>query len=279
MNDIITNIENSLLQHGKYNDRIYLMKLSRNDNTNNIIHELERLAEMKRYSKVIAKVPEFAKDTFLQYNYAIEASIPGFYNGLEIVYFMGKYFSGSRKDYQDKEKVNKILNTAISKGGNGLKLNQLPGFDYRICDESDVGQMTDVYKQVFATYPFPIHDPDYILETMNENMIYFSILKGDRIVALASAEMDAGAQNAEMTDFATLPEYRGKGLAVYLLNWIENAMYKRNMKIVYTIARAVSYGVNIIFAKSGYEYCGTLLNNTNISGDIESMNIWYKSLE
>ncbi|VVB88342.1 Beta-lysine N6-acetyltransferase [uncultured archaeon] len=81
-----------------------------------------------------------------------------------------------------------------------------------------------------------------------------------------------------MTDFATLPEYQGNGFACYLLRKMEHEMRKRNIKTSYTIARAVSYGINIIFAKMGYRYGGTLLNNTNISGSVESMNVWYKSL-
>jgi putative beta-lysine N-acetyltransferase len=90
--------------------------------------------------------------------------------------------------------------------------------------------------------------------------------------------MDSDAQNVEMTDFATLPEYEGNGLAIYLLHNMENEMRNRKIKTAYTISRAVSYGINIIFAKMGYEYCGTLIKNTNISGNFESMNVWYKFL-
>ena len=162
MNDTVIKINNSLLQHGKYNDRIYLMKLSRNDNTNNIIHELERLAETKKYSKIIAKVPEFAKDIFLQYDYTIEASIPGFYKNSEDVYFMGKYFSELQKVCHETEKMNEILNTARLKAGAATKVEQPPGLRYKICNESDVAQMKGVYEPVFATYPFPIHDTDYL---------------------------------------------------------------------------------------------------------------------
>jgi hypothetical protein len=36
--------------------------------------------------------------------------------------------------------------------------------------------------------------------------------------------------------------------------------------------------MNATFAKAGYSFGGTLINNTNISGDIESMNVWYKNL-
>ena len=46
----------------------------------------------------------------------------------------------------------------------------------------------------------------------------------------------------------------------------------------YTIARAISPGMNITFARLGYHYGGRLVNNTQISGGLESMNIWYKSL-
>ncbi len=37
-------------------------------------------------------------------------------------------------------------------------------------------------------------------------------------------------------------------------------------------------GMNITFAKTGYTYAGTLINNTNISGRLESMNVWYKHI-
>jgi hypothetical protein len=45
---------------------------------------------------------------------------------------------------------------------------------------------------------------------------------------------------------------------------------------MFTIARARSTGMNVTFAKNGYSFAGTLINNTNISGRIESMNVWYK---
>lgn len=40
----------------------------------------------------------------------------------------------------------------------------------------------------------------------------------------------------------------------------------------------MSAGMNITFSKTGYRYGGRLKNNTNISGNIESMNAWYKHL-
>jgi putative beta-lysine N-acetyltransferase len=81
-----------------------------------------------------------------------------------------------------------------------------------------------------------------------------------------------------MTDFATLPDFRGNNLALLLLREMEAHMRLAKYNTLYTIARSMSPGMNITFAKNSYEYAGTLKNNTNISGNIESMNVWYKHL-
>jgi putative beta-lysine N-acetyltransferase len=81
-----------------------------------------------------------------------------------------------------------------------------------------------------------------------------------------------------MTDFATNPEYSGNNLSLLLLRAMEEEMIIRKVKTVYTIARSYSKGMNITFAKQNYQYMGTLINNTNIAGNIENMNVWYKSI-
>jgi GNAT superfamily N-acetyltransferase len=81
-----------------------------------------------------------------------------------------------------------------------------------------------------------------------------------------------------MTDFATDPEHRRASLAAHLLAAMEADARQDGVKTAFTIARAVSYGINIMFARAGYAFGGTLVNNTNISGRVQSMNIWYKPL-
>jgi len=124
-----------------------------------------------------------------------------------------------------------------------------------------------------------VHEKDYIIKTMDKNLIYFYIAdREDQIVSVSSLEVDWEGKNAEMTDFATIPEYRGNGFASFLLLQMEKEMHQLKLTKAFTIARAVSYGMNITFAKCGFEYCGTLVNNTNISGDLESMNVWHKDI-
>jgi putative beta-lysine N-acetyltransferase len=147
-----------------------------------------------------------------------------------------------------------------------------------ILGESDSDEIASVYKRVFKSYPFPIHDPNYIRKTMRDNLRFFGIREQESLIALSSSEMDPMEKNAEMTDFATLPEARGKRTAYYLLRAMENEMKREGIVTLYTIARLNSLPMNKTFLKHGYSYSGTLINNTNIAGRIESMNVLYKHL-
>jgi putative beta-lysine N-acetyltransferase len=276
-NDVIETFGHSLIQHGKSNDRIYLMNLAQTDFPE-IIPFLDRLAVTRGYTKIFAKVPAFAKRIFMDSGYDVEATIPGLYRGEEEAFFMAKFFCQERQKEKKPFLIKEVLETAQSKTAIGEKAELGDLFTYRVADKEDLQSMAEVYKEVFATYPFPIHDPEYLEGTMDDNVAYVGMWKKERLVALASAEMDVAGRNAEMTDFATLPEFRGRGLANFLLAEMEEAMRTCGIRTAYTIARAYSYGMNITFAKNGYSFSGTLVNNTHISGGLESMNVWHKPL-
>ena len=113
---------------------------------------------------------------------------------------------------------------------------------------------------------------------METHVEYFGCEVFGRLIALSAAEMDTENENVEMTDFATLPTWRGYTVSMHLLATMEETVRTRNIKTTYTIARSSSPEMNITFARSGYRYGGRVVNNTNISGHIESMNVWYKHL-
>lgn len=283
MSDQVTRIGDSLVQQGSYNDRIYLMKLGDKDFPE-IIRTIDELALLKGYSKVFAKIPGYAAEAFSAAGYITEARIPDFYRGTEDGLFMSKFMTRERSVDPRAEDIQGVLAAALSKGASeepspvSLAARLDKGYDCRVCSTSDAPQLAALYKKVFATYPFPIFDPDYIAYTMGHGVRYFSVWHQARPVALSSAEMDPESGNAEMTDFATLPNYRGKGFASALLAEMEGYIRSEDMPTVYTIARSLSYGMNMTFAKQGYSFAGTLVNNTNISGSLESMNVWYKKI-
>jgi putative beta-lysine N-acetyltransferase len=277
MSDQLEHLGQSLLQHGKENDRIYIMKYHEQDEKELFI-EVDRLMEKEQYGKIIAKIPKESQHVFINEGFSREAIIPEFFGATKDCVFMSKYNDLGRKNLENMSELSDVLSTALEKKKEGeLTLVPLRGEVIQLKKE-DTAQMARVYKQVFETYPFPIFDPEYLAQTMAENIIYFGIRVDGVLVSISSAETDPSNKNAEMTDFATLPRCRGNKYALVLLDYMEKELRKKDYHVLYTIARAVSFGMNITFSKANYTYSGRLINNTNISGNIESMNIWYKHI-
>lgn len=269
----------SLIQHGKYNDRVYLMKLYEED-IPGIIDTIDEISNKNDYSKIFAKAPRSLSEEFIKRHYAVEAEIPGFYNDSDDGLFLAKYLKEARKNLSEKDSSEIKNNIQLAENKKGSKkLKQLQDeYLMQKLKEEDLAQLADLYKIVFPTYPFPIHETSFLKEAMNDNVEFFGIKrKSDgKLIAASSAEKYIDYSNVEMTDFATNPDFLGSGLALYLLDFMEEEMIKQNFKTLYTIARSHSPGMNITFSKNDYEFGGTLINNTNIFGRIESMNIWYK---
>jgi len=279
--DTIETILGSTVQHGPHNRRVYLMHLNmqRLDKLDVLLETLDGLARTNSYSKIFAKIPAPAWSGFEAAGYVLEAVVPNFFRGRTDCYFIAKYFSARRADDQPDEQLGQILldDSACSPVRQAAAPEPAPP-TVELCTAADASEMSEIYRRVFSSYPFPIKDPVYIAETMAADTRYYCIRREGAIAALASAELDRKGQNAELTDFATLPEHRRCGLAAALLKHMEADMLSLGLKTLYTIARAESYGMNLIFKRCGYVYAGFLANNTQISGDIQSMTVWYKHL-
>jgi len=278
MPDVIEKLGRSLIQYGKDSDRIYLMKLAPDD-APTILTRLEQLAEANDYGKLFCKVPAPVKEAFVQAGYREEARIPRFFDGRADVVFMCRFRKPERAQVADAQQaaITQTLALAEEKRSSGSPATAA-NRPIRRLNEKDTPQLAALYRTVFPSYPFPIFDEAYLRETMATHIRYFGAFDGNRLVAASSAETDPDARNAEMTDFATDPECRKQGLAVALLWAMEADMKATGFTTLYTIARAVSVGMNVTFARCGYQFGGTLINNTQISGCIESMNIWYKNV-
>jgi len=275
--DVIEKLGNSTVQHGEYNDRIYVMKLDPED-ADSLPGLLKDKARKCAYSKIFAKVPAGRAQPFLGHGFKCEAQVPRFYKGRESALMLSLPLSQWRSVSTTTAKNEQVLEACRQKQSDSTELELPDSATLRVCTPADADTVADLYGEVFQTYPFPIEDPSYIRQTMASHIIYFGIWVQDTLVALSSAEMDTDACNAEMTDFATLPQYRGQRLATILLDTMEAEIRHREIATAYTIARAPSYGMNITFARMGYHFAGRLINNTNIGGQFEDMNVWYKHL-
>lgn len=277
MFDKIEKIESSIIQHGPNNDRVYLMKLAEKDSPE-IIDKLHDLSLVKKYTKIFAKVSGKMLNDFMDNDFKKEASIPKFFKGKETAHFVSRFIGAARAflSPSKRQRIKKNIEVALTKKDqNSL---QKPKMEFRPLDHDDANQLVTLYEKTFKVYPFPIFDEQYIKKTMDENIDYFGAFVDEQLVAASSAEKDIENKNAEMTDFATLPKYRGKNVSYFLLKEMEQEMISQDFKTLFTIARSESIGMNATFARRDYEFAGTLVNNTLIGEDIESMNVWYKNL-
>lgn len=266
----------TIIQHGKLNDRIYLIKLDKKD-CPGILETIGMMARDNNYTKIFCKAPGWAAPYFFADGYMTEAVVPGFYRNSESAFFLSKYLSSDRLLELETSRL-EDLGQLLEGEYNREQLPRDSGFQTMPMEPSDVDEITAVYRQVFLSYPFPIHDPAYLLKTMKENVRYYGIRKKQQLIAVASAEIDMEGRNAEMTDFATLSGFRGRKLGQRLLVKMEKEMKRLGMQTLYTIARLQSIPMNKVFLKHQYRYGGTLINNTNIAGRIESMNVYYKHI-
>ncbi len=273
--DLIEQTDGALFHHGKANNRLYLMKWDGNS-PEKLLETMNRLVRDNGYTKIFIKVPESQAEFFGPQGFEEEARIPSYY-GAEACIFMGKFLDEARRIVRPEIQETMDRNLSLARGRKPEESPALAdGYTMRELGSDDCTQLAELYTMVFKTYPFPVHDPAYLQKTTEEHIAYFGIFSGNRLVAASSAEMDEGTSSVEFTDFATNPEYRGNSFASVLLARMQKAMTERGITTHYTIARALSAGMNITFAKAGYRYAGTLVNNTDISGTIESMNVWYR---
>lgn len=278
MQDKFERIGNSLIYYGKHNDRVYIMEVFDED-FDEVIKKADNLAEIGNYTKIFGKVSGKYEEELKKEGYLVEAEIKDFYKGGESCLFVGKFLNEERKAEKDKNEVKDVLKKTRKKEVQEVLAPLPPFYKIRELFLEDCVEMAEVYKNVFSSYPFPIFNPEYLKETMKDNIDYTGVFYKNKLISIASTEKYPESKSVEMTDFATLEEFRGNGLGLYLLKNMEDRIKKTGRyNILYTIARALSYGMNITFKKASYNFGGTLLNNTNISGKIESMNVWYKSI-
>ena len=167
MFDKIEKYKNSTIHHGENNKRLYLMKLDKSDYPD-IIPDLQKFAEERDYEKIFSKVPEWSAEEFEKAGYQKEAYIPKFYDGETDALFFSKFLKKERAELSEEErtKIEDLVKLAKLKSDNLKNVELKEGFSLKVLEPEDAENLSELYKVVFETYPFPIHDPAYIKKTM-----------------------------------------------------------------------------------------------------------------
>lgn len=241
-----------------------------------VIHTINQCSEQSHVEKVIVKARKESVESFLEKGFMLEAKVPGYFLGGD-GYFLCKYKS------QERYRSDRWCEEDAILEGVWKKQKQLPGslhqgLTLRLANVKDASLLSAFYQKVFPIYPVPIEDPEYIINQMKDNTIFMLIEDDDNIIAAASAEINGDYKNAEITDCATLPSMRKGGYMNHIIQELENELVKRQIFCSYSIARALSFGMNAVLNNLDYIYKGRLKNNCYIFDKIEDMNVWSKDL-
>lgn len=272
---IVTNQYSVKITVDSFNKRIRLDDYY--GNVLQILANFENLAQKEQAQKLIIKGKRKDYPLFLEHGFQCEGVIDHYFLG-EDAYIFCKYITTVRKNSQYwLEEENIIDSVKELEVDNAVK--EVPN-SYQLikATKEESKLLSQLYQKVFKIYPTPLHQPTYIEKTMEEGTIYVAIKDGEKIVCAASAERNSFYKNAEVTDCATLPEHRKNGLLKLLLMELERVLKREGYYCAYSLARALSFGMNAALQQLGYRYRGRLINNCYIFDKLENMNIWVKDL-
>ncbi|MFT4606217.1 MAG: putative beta-lysine N-acetyltransferase [Rhodothermales bacterium] len=205
-----------------------------------------------------------------------EGRIKGFFQDGSDSYIWSRFSDHLRAVPSNPEAEDQALRIALGK--QRVERPAIPeGFALRFAQPEDAEAISELLQATFSDYPSDL-SPESIRPMIARQRSVFRLVeqKGE-LAALASAEIDLGRRNAEITDCTTVEAVRGRGLMVAIIQDLVRYV-SRGYKITdfYTLARAEEIGINAAFAKAGFTHDGQLVNNCRMPSGWETMNVWWQ---
>ena len=261
----------------QYNQRLRVLNYSAED-VGPLVLALRKLADANGFDKIIVMASHDDWQGFLRFGYVLEAVLE-YYHGGDDAFIVSKFRSQERLDapsLMDETLVIEQITAAVPVGSSRKPLPE--GYSIRLARREDIFALLELYTEIFDSYPSPLKHASYLEHIFQKESLFAVCVHDGAVVAAASAELMPKKRAAELTDCATRKEARGKGLMSHLLLTLEEELCRRTYVCAYTMARGRSFGMNSVFHNLGYEYTGRLINNCDIYGAYEDMNIWVKDL-
>jgi len=246
-------------------------------NTKLLLAKADELIDQYQAEKLIIKGRSKDFIQFFEAGFQPEAVVDRYFLGSD-AHFFSKFYTPERKRNENWITEDGMIQSIYQLNRSVNKAIPPKEYELKKADESCADELSALYKQVFQIYPTPLHLPEYIKKTMKEGTIYYVFMYQGKIVSAASAEINAFYKNAELTDCATMTEHRKYGLMKLILQEIEKDLMKNGIYCAYSIARALSFGMNAALFQLGYSYRGRFMNNCYIYDKLENMNMWVKNL-
>ncbi|RSK23932.1 putative beta-lysine N-acetyltransferase [Bacillus sp. HMF5848] len=245
-------------------------------NVQDIVKTLDPILSQHNFKKLIFFARSEHFHTLLSLQFELEAIIYGFFNGSDN-YIMTRFADDARRTSSQWVKEDGILEAVRSARPSAA--SDIPKkYVFRKATKVDAHALSELYGKVFAVYPTPVTEAAYVKKMIEGGTVFYVVECGGQLVSAASADINETLHHAELTDCATLYEHRKYGLIKQLLKQLEDELKQRGIYCAFSIARALSYGMNAALHQLGYCYTGRLTNNCYIFDKLEDMNVWVKDL-
>lgn len=256
----------------RHNQRVKIYEIG----SANEIRESTLIRDAKRqdYTKIVAYVKNADARGWDELGFVEEGTIRGYYADGRDATIRSHFIDPARgrSSLQDDHDHN----VEVARRLDASEPVLAGGFSCEVATSADAEPIAVLMQGIFSEYPDPI-SAEWVIDALEEGTRHFRIVRdaGGRIVASASAEIDLKNRSAELTDCATLPEARGRGLMRVILRALEKDMIGGyGITDLYTLARSDELAMNCAFAKLGWTNTGRLVNNCRMPNGWESMNIW-----
>lgn len=274
-NNYYTRVDHTKIYVDLPNKRVKIVDFSNISlqNLKRIIHFASKL----HLGKIICNCDIDYLDTFINSGFVLEGKIDGYFKGKD-AFCMSYFISSERKICTNFVKKDLLVRECLDVKNTFEPREKAPMYLIRTANKNDVKEMVKLFSTAFLSYPSPIYDEEYLKQTMNDKILYKVAVNNKKIVAIASADMDKENLNAEITDCATYPDYRGKGILSNIIYSLESSLKSKGFITLYSLSRAINPSINFVLSKHNYKFTGRLVNNCNICGTFEDMNIWVKNI-
>jgi putative beta-lysine N-acetyltransferase len=259
-----------------YSDRIRCDHPAVGDKGETLGRALLARARERGRGRVVAMASEATAAGLRRVGFAVEGRMPGFYRGRGDCVVLGAYPDAQRGELAQPDRVAEVRRILHDKGGVRASA---PEVDTRRATPADAPAIAELLGDTFAHYPTPSSDPAYVKQAIEGGVPFRLVTDGDEIESCASADLVRSAETAELTDCATRPAARGRGHMQAILGDLMDDLREMDYPTAFTLARASVPGVNLAFARLGFELRGTMPRSCRIGEGIEDMNIWSRPLD
>lgn len=274
-NNYYTNIDRTRIYVDLTSKRVKIINNSNitTQNLRRIIH----YASKQHLGKIICNCTTESSEIFSDAGFKLEGKIDGFFKG-EDAFCMSYFITSAREVCSNFIEKNSLVKKCLDVKNTFTTGHSNLHYNIRNANKNDIKEMIKLFSTVFSTYPSPIYDEEFLRETMNKKVLYKVAIYDGKIISIASADMDIENLNAEITDCATYPAYGGNGILSSIIHSLECDLKAKGFMTLYSLSRAINPSINYVLSKHNYAFTGRMVNNCNICGTFEDMNIWVKNI-